>query len=67
MNSRKRIAIIGAGVCGATAAFRLQEQFGDSVTITIFADQFAPNTTGDVSAGLWGPVYLCDTPREKVV
>lgn len=46
MSSVRKIAIIGAGVCGATVAFRLQEQFGNSVSITIFSDEFSPNTTG---------------------
>lgn len=46
MSSAYKIAIIGAGVCGATVAFRLQEQFGNSVSITIFSEEFSPNTTG---------------------
>lgn len=46
MSSVQKIAIIGAGVCGATVAFRLQEQFGNSVSITIFSEEFSPNTTG---------------------
>lgn len=46
MSSVRKIAIIGAGVCGATVAFRLQEQFGNSVSITIFSEEFSPNTTG---------------------
>lgn len=60
-----KIAIIGAGVCGATVAYRLQEQFGNSISITIFSDEFSPNTTGDVSAGLWGPYNLGNTPVER--
>lgn len=43
------VAIIGAGVCGATVAFRLQEQFGNSISVTIFSDEFSPNTTSDVA------------------
>lgn len=53
MSSVQKVAIIGAGVCGATVAYRLQEQFGDSISITIFSEEFSPNTTGDISAGLW--------------
>lgn len=67
MSSVMKIAIIGAGVVGTATAFRLQEQFGNSVSITIFSDEFSPHTTGDVSAGLWGPFLLSDTPPEKIL
>lgn len=63
----KNIAIIGAGVIGATTALRLLEQFGDSVSVVVFADKFSPDTTGDVSAGLWGPYILGNTPQEKIL
>lgn len=65
MNSVPKIAIIGAGVCGATVAYRLQEQFGNSVAITIFSEELSPNTTGDISAGLWTPSDLSNTPVER--
>lgn len=67
MSSVKRIAIIGAGVIGTTTAIRLQEQFENSVSVTIFSEEFSPNTTGDISAGLWGPFLLSGTPPEKIV
>lgn len=67
MSLVKKIAIIGAGVIGTTTALRLFEEFGDSISIAIFSDQFSPNTTGDVSAGLWGPYLLGDTPKEKIL
>lgn len=67
MSSVKKIAIIGAGVIGSTTAIRLQEQFGKSISITIFSDAFSPHTTGDVSAGLWGPFLLCNTSPEKIL
>lgn len=66
MNSVKRIAIIGAGVIGATVAYRLQEEFGNSISITIFSEEFSPNTTSDIAAGLWGPHCLGDTPVEQI-
>lgn len=65
MSSVPKIAIIGAGVCGATVAFRLQEQFGQSVSITIFYDAISPNTTGDIAAGLWSPYNLGNTSPER--
>lgn len=68
MNSvRKQIAIIGAGVIGTTTAARLQEQFGDDVSITIFSEEFSPNTTGDIAAGLWGPYCSGDTPADQIM
>lgn len=48
-----KIAVIGAGVIGITTAIRLQEKFGNKVSITVFSEEFSPNTTGDVSAGLF--------------
>lgn len=65
MSLKNRIAIIGAGVIGTTTAARLIEQFGNTVSITLFSDQFSPNTTGDVAAGLWGPYCLGDTPLDQ--
>lgn len=65
MSSVQKIAVIGAGVCGATVAFRLQEQFGSSVSITILAEELSPNTTGDIAAGLWSPYTLGNTPAER--
>lgn len=51
-----QIAIIGAGVIGATTALRLQECLsGDLVSITIFSEDFSPKTTGDVSICIYIP------------
>ena len=44
---------------GVTTAVRLLELYPDS-KITIFTDQFSPNTTSDVSAGFWKPYCLDD-------
>lgn len=63
----KTIAIIGAGVIGATTAIRLQELFGNRVSITIFSEEISPNTTGDVSAGLWGPYQLGNTEKSNIL
>lgn len=49
MSAKPKIAVIGAGVIGTTAAFRLLEQFGDSVSISIFSAEFSPHTTSDVA------------------
>lgn len=66
MNSVKKVAIIGAGVIGSTTAFRLQEQFGNLLSITIFSEEFSPNTTGDIAAGFWGPHSISDTPHDRI-
>ena len=60
------IAVVGAGVIGVTAAVAIQEAF-PAADVTIFADVFTPNTTGDGSAGLWGPYILADTDPEKIL
>lgn len=65
MSSVQKIAIVGGGVCGATVAYRLQEEFGDSISVTIFSEELSPNTTGDVSAGLWSQYNLGNTPVER--
>lgn len=67
MSSVKKIAIIGAGVVGAATAIRLQEQFGHSISLTTYTEKMSPHTTGDVSAGLWGPFLLSDTPPQKIL
>ncbi|XP_011872484.1 PREDICTED: D-aspartate oxidase [Vollenhovia emeryi] len=60
-----RVAVIGAGVIGVTSAFAVKSSF-PSYDVKIFADVFSPDTTGDGSAGLWGPFLLSDTPAEDI-
>lgn len=57
-----RIAVIGGGVIGRTAAFKLQEA-GHSVTV--ITDKHPADTTSAVAGGLWKPVYA--EPREKLI
>lgn len=47
-----KIAIIGVGIIGLTSACRILELIPDA-SITIYAETFSPNTTSDVSAGLY--------------
>ncbi|XP_055309052.1 D-aspartate oxidase-like [Sitodiplosis mosellana] len=61
------IAIIGAGVVGSTTAFQLLEQFGKRISVTVFAVEFSPSTTSDVSSGLWSPRGLNGRSPEKVL
>ncbi|KAL2712211.1 D-aspartate oxidase [Vespula squamosa] len=62
---KMRVAIVGAGVIGLTSALALKETFPE-YQVTIFSSAFTPDTTGDGSAGLWGPFLLGDTPKEDI-
>jgi hypothetical protein len=64
-HEKMRVAVVGAGVIGVTSAFAVKSAF-PSCDVTIFADAFSPDTTGDGSAGLWGPYLLGDTPVENI-
>lgn len=61
----RKIAVVGAGVIGLSTALQVQRSI-DKVSVTVFADNFSPDTTGDVSAGLWMPYLLQDTPQDLV-
>lgn len=61
-----RVAVIGAGVIGLTTAVAVKSAF-PNFQVTIFAEKFSPNTTGDGSAGLWSPYILNDTPVENIL
>uniref|UniRef100_A0A336MZ36 CSON010064 protein n=1 Tax=Culicoides sonorensis TaxID=179676 RepID=A0A336MZ36_CULSO len=63
----KRILVIGAGVNGLSSAVKIAENFYNQAQVTVISDEISPNTTGDGSAGLWGPFLLSDTPDEKIV
>lgn len=58
----KTVLVIGAGVCGLTSAVQIAEFYHQSVQVTLVADKFSPETTGDGSAGLWSP-YLCKADK----
>ena len=60
-----RVAVVGAGVIGMTSAVAVKNAFPWS-EVHVLADEFSPDTTGDGSAGLWGPYLLGDTPRRNV-
>lgn len=61
-----RVSVVGAGVIGVTTAVAVKEAF-PSAEVTVFADAFSPDTTGDGSAGLWGPYILGKTDPEKIM
>ena len=56
-----KVAIIGAGVIGVTSALAVKENFPDLSEVTIIADTFSPDTTGDGSAGFFCPYILAET------
>ena len=60
------IAVVGAGVSGLSTAVLAQERI-PGVRVTIISDKFSPHTTGDVSAGLWKPHCLKDTPESDIL
>ncbi|XP_064483978.1 D-amino-acid oxidase-like [Ornithodoros turicata] len=60
-----RIAVVGAGIIGLTTAVKAIETLRD-VHITILADKFTPETTGDVAAGFLDPSLIKGVPEEKV-
>lgn len=61
---RKKVAIVGAGICGLSTAVRLQAA-DPCLDITIIAEKFSPETTSDVAAGFWEPIFMRDTPIEN--
>jgi D-amino-acid oxidase len=50
-----RVAVLGAGVMGLTAATLLVER---NITVTVYADNFTPHTTSDVAGGQWAPSFV---------
>lgn len=53
------VAVVGAGIVGLTTAFTIQKRLGSAVNVTVFAENFTPNTTSDVAAGVLSP-YIWD-------
>lgn len=63
----KKIAVLGAGIIGISCAVQLQKKFKSAVEVVIISEEFSPNTTGDGSAGLWGPYLMGSTPNDKIL
>lgn len=64
----KKVFVIGAGVNGLSCAVKVAEYFyRQSVQVTLVSEDVSPNTTGDLSAGLWGPYLIGSSPEEKIV
>lgn len=68
LNITMKIVVIGAGVVGLSTAVQIAEHYlKRDVQVTLISEAFSPNTTGDGSAGLWGPYYVGNTSAEKIV
>lgn len=64
----KKVIVVGAGVNGLSCAVKLAENyFKQSVQVTVVSEDVSPNTTGDISAGLWGPYLIGSSPKHKIV
>jgi D-amino-acid oxidase len=64
----KRVIVIGAGVNGLSSAVKIAEHFyRQNLQVILVSEDVSPNTTGDISAGLWGPYLIGDTPEDKIV
>ncbi|KAG5683753.1 hypothetical protein PVAND_013018 [Polypedilum vanderplanki] len=62
----KKIYIVGAGICGISAAVQIAENFkNQNVEVIVIAEKFTPNTTSDLVAGLWGPYLMGSTPETQ--
>uniref|UniRef100_A0A2M4ACK8 Putative d-aspartate oxidase n=1 Tax=Anopheles triannulatus TaxID=58253 RepID=A0A2M4ACK8_9DIPT len=63
----RQIVVIGAGVSGLSVAVQLAEHYYGVANVTLISETISPETTGDGSAGLWGPYYCGKTPEHKIV
>ncbi|XP_014662592.1 PREDICTED: D-aspartate oxidase-like isoform X2 [Priapulus caudatus] len=55
-----KICVIGAGVIGLSTAVNIQKRI-PTARVTIIAEEFSPNLTSDVAAGIWEPHILGNT------
>ena len=55
LDSMVRVTVIGAGIIGLPTAYRIQTTVPHA-RVTVVADRFSPNTTGDVAVGILGTV-----------
>jgi hypothetical protein len=59
----KIVAVLGAGVVGLATAYDLLER---GYEVHIYADEWIPNLTSNVAAGIWTPLsFPADIPHEK--
>ena len=54
------MTVLGAGIIGATSAFRLKQKFPEC-ELRVVAEELSPHTTSDIAAGYWEPHLDPDT------
>jgi glycine/D-amino acid oxidase-like deaminating enzyme len=65
---RKKVAVLGAGTVGLSAALKLKERFGHNVEVTVIAAEFLQQTTSYSCGGLWEPYQIAGkSVRIKVI
>lgn len=58
------VAVMGAGVVGLATAYDLLEQ---GYEVHLYADEWIPNLTSNVAAGIWSPLsFPANIPEEKI-
>ena len=57
---KMRVTVLGAGIIGATSAFRLKQKFPEC-EMRLVAGELSPHTTSDIAAGYWEPHLDPDT------
>lgn len=60
--SSHTVAILGAGAAGLSTAYDLLEQ---GYEVHIYSDEWSPNLTSNVAAGIWSPPVLSEDVAEE--
>ncbi|XP_037498916.1 D-amino-acid oxidase [Rhipicephalus sanguineus] len=67
MTSPWRVAVVGGGIVGLSAAVRIAEEVEPgNIHVTVLAEHFSPHTTGDVAAGFFDPYIIHGVSEEKL-
>ncbi|MBA3815991.1 MAG: FAD-binding oxidoreductase [Parachlamydiaceae bacterium] len=62
--STQCVAILGAGVIGLATAYELMNR---GYTVNIYAENFSPNLTSNVAAGIWSPPVSENENQQKLI
>ncbi|KAL3222601.1 hypothetical protein MRX96_028381 [Rhipicephalus microplus] len=67
MTSPLRVAVVGGGIVGLSAAVRIAEEVApENKRVTVLAEHFSPHTTGDVAAGFFNPYIVHGVSEERL-
>jgi D-amino-acid oxidase len=64
LDSDRTIAVLGAGVIGLATAYELLNR---GYAVHIYADEFSPNLTSNIAAGIWSPPASQDETQKKLI